>query len=85
MFLPKEHAFVLANINLLILHTKTFKKFLGLVHVFGHLMTRRKNLANQIHELFVTIMSAFRTQGVPGPMSKLSPRAPAQMGWRETE
>jgi hypothetical protein len=25
------------------------------------------------------------TRGVPGPMSKLSPRAPAQMGRRETE
>jgi transposase InsO family protein len=30
-------------------------------------------------------VSAFRTQGVPGPTSKLSPRAPAQMGRRETE
>jgi hypothetical protein len=30
-------------------------------------------------------MSAFRTRGVPGPTSKLSPRAPAQMGRRETE
>jgi hypothetical protein len=30
-------------------------------------------------------LSAFRTRGVPGPTSKLSPRAPAQMGWRETE
>jgi hypothetical protein len=55
MFLPKEHVVVLANINLLILHIKTFKQFLGLVHVLGHLVTRRKNLANQIHELFVTI------------------------------
>jgi hypothetical protein len=32
-----------------------------------------------------TILSAFRTRGVPGPTSKLSPRAPAQMGRRETE
>jgi hypothetical protein len=30
-------------------------------------------------------LSAFRTWGVPGPTSKLSPRAPAQMGRRETE
>jgi hypothetical protein len=29
-------------------------------------------------------MSAFRPRGVPGPTSKLSPRAPAQMGRRET-
>jgi hypothetical protein len=28
---------------------------------------------------------AFRDRGVPGPTSKLSPRAPAQMGRRETE
>jgi hypothetical protein len=31
------------------------------------------------------ILSAFRPRGVPGPTSKLSPRAPAQMGRRETE
>jgi hypothetical protein len=30
-------------------------------------------------------MSAFRPWGVPGPTSKLSSRAPAQMGRRETE
>jgi hypothetical protein len=30
-------------------------------------------------------MSAFRDRGVPGPMSEMSPRAPAQMGRRETE
>jgi hypothetical protein len=33
----------------------------------------------------VTYVSAFRPRGVPGPTSKLSPRAPAQMGRRETE
>jgi hypothetical protein len=32
-----------------------------------------------------SLLSAFRTRGVPGPTSKLSPRAPAQMGRRETE
>jgi hypothetical protein len=31
------------------------------------------------------IVSVFRPRGVPGPTSKLSLRAPAQMGWRETE
>jgi hypothetical protein len=30
-------------------------------------------------------VSVFRPRGVPGPMSKLSPRAPAQMGRREME
>jgi hypothetical protein len=30
-------------------------------------------------------MSAFRPRGVPGPTSKLSPRAPARMDRRETE
>jgi hypothetical protein len=30
-------------------------------------------------------LSAFRPRGVPGPMSKLSLRVPAQMGRRETE
>jgi hypothetical protein len=31
------------------------------------------------------VLLAFRTRGVPGPTSKLSPRAPAQMGRRKTE
>jgi hypothetical protein len=30
-------------------------------------------------------VSAFRDQGVPGPTSEMSPRAPAQMGRREAE
>jgi hypothetical protein len=30
-------------------------------------------------------LSAFRDRGVPGPTSELSPRAPAQMGRRDTE
>jgi hypothetical protein len=30
-------------------------------------------------------VSAFRPRGVPGPTSKLSPRVPAQMSWREKE
>jgi hypothetical protein len=30
-------------------------------------------------------VSAFRDRGVPGPTSEMSPRAPAQMGWREAE
>jgi hypothetical protein len=32
-----------------------------------------------------TNLSAFQNRGVHGPTSKLSPRTPAQMGWRETE
>jgi hypothetical protein len=35
--------------------------------------------------LYALELSAFRDRGVPGPTSKLSPRAPAQMGRRETE
>jgi hypothetical protein len=30
-------------------------------------------------------LSTFRPRGVLGPTSKLSPRVPARMGWRETE
>jgi hypothetical protein len=35
--------------------------------------------------LLLTCVSAFRPRGVPGPTSKLSLRAPAHMGRRETE
>jgi hypothetical protein len=38
-----------------------------------------------LHDKPVWQLSAFQTRGVPGPTSKLSPRAPAQMGRRETE
>jgi hypothetical protein len=47
-----------------------------------------KNLNDDLNaklEEVSKIMSAFRPRGVPGPTSKLSLRAPAQMGWRETE
>jgi hypothetical protein len=35
--------------------------------------------------IYQTMVSAFRSRGVPGPTSKLSLRVPAQMGRRETE
>jgi hypothetical protein len=34
--------------------------------------------------LMLSVLSAFRPRGVPGPTSKLSLRVPAQMGRRET-
>jgi hypothetical protein len=46
---------------------------------FGFIVT----IAVNLHAL--PNLSAFRPWGVPGPTSKLSPRAPAQMGRRETE
>jgi hypothetical protein len=36
-------------------------------------------------EILSPLVLAFRPRGVPGPTSKLSPRAPAQMGRRETK
>jgi hypothetical protein len=45
--------------------------------------TNFKNLVFQL--VFKEVLSAFRPRGVPGPTSKLSPRAPAHMGRRETE
>jgi hypothetical protein len=36
-------------------------------------------------ETVSSTLSAFRPRGVPGSTSKLSPRVPVQMGWRETE
>jgi hypothetical protein len=37
------------------------------------------------HIYLILTVSAFRDRGVPGPTSEMSPRAPAQMGRRETE
>jgi hypothetical protein len=44
----------------------------------------RRDVMEQL-EKEAPVLSAFRPRGVPGPTSKLSPRAPAQMGRRETE
>jgi hypothetical protein len=39
----------------------------------------------QLFSFCSLVLSAFRDRGVPGPTSEMSPRAPAQMGRRETE
>jgi hypothetical protein len=44
-----------------------------------------KDLCPYFHLTMPWVVSAFRPRGVLGPTSKLSPRAPAQMGRRETE
>jgi hypothetical protein len=46
---------------------------------------KQKNIHKQSYYLLIDIVSAFRDWGVPGPTSEMSPRAPAQMGRRETE
>jgi hypothetical protein len=46
------------------------------------------HLFNIVHWNFLLdplLVSAFRDQGVPGPTSEMSLRAPAQMGRREAE
>jgi hypothetical protein len=43
---------------------------------------------NQSHflaSLFLNLVGVSRPGGIPGPTSEMSPRAPAQMGRRETE
>ena len=53
-----------------------------LVFISSYLM----NIGWPLVPLFYSkYVSAFQTRGVPGPTSELSPRAPAQMGRRETE
>jgi hypothetical protein len=42
-------------------------------------------VADMLNDYQEAQLLAFRPRGVPGPTSKLSPRAPAQMGRRETE
>jgi hypothetical protein len=46
--------------------------------------SQNTKLSEELDEAQI-VLSAFRPRGVPGPTSKLSPRAPAQMGRRETE
>jgi hypothetical protein len=50
----------------------------------GGYLLGKKRQANLV-EKTSNLLSAFRPRGVPGPTSKLSLRAPAQMGRRETE
>jgi hypothetical protein len=52
----------------------------------GHLELDGKLFINMQQDPYLARqLSAFRDRGVPGPTSELSPRAPAQMGRRETE
>jgi hypothetical protein len=44
-----------------------------------------KMIADVLKKFGIYLCRRFETRGVPGPTSKLSPRAPAQMGRRETE
>jgi hypothetical protein len=53
---------------------------MGSLDVSGTTLLSTSDISNE-----VIMVSAFRTRGVPGPTSKLSPRAPAQMGRREME
>jgi hypothetical protein len=49
-------------------------------------MRQKKEHTRAQYTLYMgTILSAFRDRGVPEPTSEMSPRAPAQMGRRETE
>jgi hypothetical protein len=46
----------------------------------------KDELANSLAYNSIKVLSAFRDRGVPsGPTSEMSPRAPAQMGRRETK
>jgi hypothetical protein len=47
---------VWASINLLIFHTETRKNFLGLVHVFRHIMGLWKDIVDQFDEVVVTVI-----------------------------
>jgi hypothetical protein len=46
---------------------------------------RDKPMCHLCVDLFVVIVVGVSRPGVPGPTSEMSPRAPAQMGQRETE
>jgi hypothetical protein len=53
--------------------------------LFLHRILSMSPFTLDVEMLILILLSAFRTRGVPGPTSKLSSRAPAQMGRRETE
>jgi hypothetical protein len=54
--------------------------FISLTHNYIQI-----NQFNTKTQLSIISFVGVSTPGVPGPTSKLSPRAPAQMGRRETE
>jgi hypothetical protein len=55
------------------------------VHVSFLFIAYESSYTHKYIHLSHIYLSAFRDRGVPGPTSKLSSRAPAQMGRRETE
>jgi hypothetical protein len=44
VFLPKKHTTILADINLLIIHTEPLDKFLRVLHVFRQLIRIRMDI-----------------------------------------
>jgi hypothetical protein len=46
VFLLKKHTTILADINLLIIHTEPLDKFLGMIHVFRQLIRIQKDIPN---------------------------------------
>jgi hypothetical protein len=54
------------------------------VHVSFLFIAYESSYTHKYIHLSHIYLSAFRDRGVPGPTSKLSSRAPAQMGRRET-
>jgi hypothetical protein len=52
----KQHAIVLASINLLVVHAKTSYELLAMVQVLRHVMIRWADINNQFHKTVVTIV-----------------------------
>jgi hypothetical protein len=83
--------------NYKILHTLFNKYYINIPNVFTIIsyssfrtastasFSSQVTASSIIALAILVILSAFRTWGFPGPTSKLSPRAPAQMGRRETK
>jgi hypothetical protein len=65
------------------IRTWLWRILIHMVILLGHLLYSSDIVGMSMFSL--ALLSAFRTRGVPGPTSKLSSRAPAQMGRRETE
>jgi hypothetical protein len=56
MLFAEKHAVVWADVNLLILQTKSRHHFLELVHVLRHFVRLWKDITDQFHEVIVAIV-----------------------------
>jgi hypothetical protein len=80
------HAVIYVNLRKQVYNLRNLRKQVYNFHavIYVNYVNRSIIYVNFVFIYAISVLSAFRPRGVPGPTTKLSLRVPAQMGRRET-